>query len=92
MPWSEDSKGTFRSSSQAATCNGGGFTLSFLMLKSSKKAVITNSYSIWFDSTWNRAQVYRFSSRYYIQSTTDRFNIVKKFFLFAHNPNKNYTS
>ena len=40
---------------------------------SSREAVNTNFYSLWFDSTGNRTRVYRFSSRRSIHSTTDRF-------------------
>ena len=39
---------------------------------SSREAVNTNFYSLWFDSTGNRTRVYRFSSRRSIHSTTDR--------------------
>ena len=35
------------------------------------EAVNTNFYSLWFDPTGNRTQVYRFSSRRSIYSTTD---------------------
>ena len=40
---------------------------------SSREAVNTNFYSLWFDSTGNRTRVYRFSSRRSIHSTTDRY-------------------
>ena len=40
---------------------------------SSRKAVNTNFYSLWFDPTWNRTLVYRFSCKPSIHSTTDRF-------------------
>ena len=43
---------------------------------SSREAVNTNFYSLWFDPTGNRTRVYRFSSRRSIHSTTDRFNMV----------------
>ena len=48
---------------------------------SSREAVNTNFYSLWFDSTGNRTRVYRFSSRRSIHSTTDRF-IFFVFYLF----------
>ena len=40
---------------------------------SSREAVNTNFYSLWYDPTENRTRVYRFSSRRSIHSTTDRF-------------------
>ena len=47
-----------------STTYGGGFTLSFYnYLTSSREAVNTNFYSVWFDPTGNRTQVYRFRSR-----------------------------
>ena len=39
---------------------------------SSRKAVNTKFYCLWFDPPWNRTRVYRFSSRRPIHSTTDR--------------------
>ena len=42
---------------------------------SSRKAVNTNFYSLWFDPTRNRTRVYRFSSRRSIHSTTDRLKL-----------------
>ena len=39
---------------------------------SSREAVNTNFYSLWFDPTGNRTRVCRFSSRRSIHSTTDR--------------------
>ena len=41
---------------------------------SSREAVNTNFYSIWFDPTGNRTRVYRFSSRPSIHLTTNRFS------------------
>ena len=38
---------------------------------SSREAVNTNFYGLWFDSTGNRTRVYRFSSRRSIHSTTE---------------------
>ena len=38
----------------------------------------TNFYSLWFDPTGNRTQVYRFSSRRSIHSTTDLRKIFRK--------------
>ena len=43
---------------------------------SSRKAVNTNFYSLWFDPTGNRIRVYRFSSRRSIHSTTDRLKLI----------------
>ena len=47
-------------------------TVLFFTPKSSKEAVNTNSYSFCFASTGNRTRVYRFSSRRFIHSNTDR--------------------
>ena len=44
----------------------------FTCWTSSRKAVNTNFYSLWFDPTGNRTRVYRISSRRSIHSTTDR--------------------
>ena len=41
---------------------------------SSREAVNTNFYNLWFDLTGNRALVYRFSRRRSVHSTTDRLN------------------
>ena len=49
---------------------------SFQCLTSSKEAVNTNFYSLWFDPTGNRIRIYRFSSRRSIHSKTDRLNDV----------------
>ena len=78
LPWPGDSEMTFRSSSQAATYPSVYHTrwrLHAVPLNcwtSSREAVNTNFYSLWFDSTGNRTRVYRFSSRRSIHSTTDR--------------------
>ena len=44
----------------------------FYCWTSSKEAVNTNFYSLWFDPTAKRTRVYRFSSRRFFHSTTDR--------------------
>ena len=83
MPWLGDSEGSFRSSSQAATCPHvyhtwwDLHTVPFNCWTSSREAVNSNFYSLWFDPTGNRTKVYRFSSRLSIHSTTDRFKVWK---------------
>ena len=80
LPWSGDSEGTFRSASQAATCMPHMAEAShcpFNCCTSSREAVNTNFYSVWFDPTGNRTRVYRFSSKRSIHSTTDRFTKTK---------------
>ena len=81
MPWPGYSKGTLRSSSQAATCPAHLSTThreaSLCALQcwtSSRKAVNTDFCSLWYDPTRNRTRVYRSSSRSSIQhSATVRF-------------------
>ena len=79
LPWPGDSEGTFRSSSQAATCppvyhtRRRLHTVPLIAESQARKAVNTNFYCLWFDPTGNRTRVYRFSSRRSIHSTTDRF-------------------
>ena len=71
LPWPGDSEGTFRSSSQAATCPPVYLTrwrlhtvpLIAYCSTSSKEAANTNFYGPWLDQTRNRTLVYRFSSR-----------------------------
>ena len=70
---------TFRSSSQLSchlpTClphTAEASHCSFNCWTSSREAVKTNLYCLWFDPTGNRTRVYRFSSRRSIHSTTDR--------------------
>ena len=72
-------KGPFRSSSQAATClphTAKSSYCPFNCWTSSREAVNTNFYSLWYDPTGNRTQVYRFSSRRSTHSTTDRLNLI----------------
>ena len=78
---------TFSLSSQATAVyhTQGCFTLLFLMLNVRRKAVITNFYSLWFNSTGNRCQMYRFISRRYIHSTTNRFYGIKQFIAWKWN-------
>ena len=45
---------------------------------SSREAMNTNIYSLWFDPTGNRTRVYRFSSTRSIHSTTDRLPMATK--------------
>ena len=80
LPWPGDNEGTFRSSSQAATCPPVYHTRRRLRTVPSiveHQAVNTDVYSPWFDPTGNRTRVYRFSSRRSIHSTTDRFGRAK---------------
>ena len=78
LPWPGDSEGTFRSSSQAATCppvyhtRRRLHTVPLIAERQAGKLVNTNFYSLWFDPTENRTRVYRFSSRRSIHSTTNR--------------------
>ena len=75
LPWPGDSEGTFWSSSQAATClphTAEASHCPFICWTSSREAVNTNFYDLLFDPTVNRTRVYRFSSRRFIHSTTDR--------------------
>ena len=65
----------FESSCHLPTClphTMGASHCLFNCWTSSREAVNTNFYSLWFDSTGNRTRVYRFSSRRSIHSTTDR--------------------
>ena len=62
-------------SSQAATClphTAEASPCTFNCWTSSKEAVITNFYSVWFDPTGTGTRVYRFSSRCSIYSNIDR--------------------
>ena len=78
LPWPGDSKETFlvfQSSCHLPTCLPHTVEASqcpFNCWMSSRKAVNTNFYNFWFDQTGNRTRVYRFSSRRFIHSTTDR--------------------
>ena len=77
LPWPGDSEGTFRSSSQAATCPPVYHTRRRLYTvhfnaECQENFVNTNFYNLWFDPTRNRTRAYRFSSRRSIHSTTDR--------------------
>ena len=78
LPWLGDSEGTFRSSSQAATClpHDGGFTLSFLYLNVKQGSCEYQFYSLLSDPTRKRTQVYRFSCRRSIHSTPDRLKCI----------------
>ena len=79
LPWSGDSEGTFRSSSQAATFPPVYHTrrrLHTVSLIAERQAVNTNFCSLWFDPTGKRTQVYNFSSRCAIHSTTDRLTVM----------------
>ena len=82
LPWPGDSEGTFRSSSQAATCppvyhtRRRLHTVPLIAERQAWKAVNTNFYSLRFDPTGNRTRVYRFSSRRSIHSTTDRLDFL----------------
>ena len=75
------SEGTFRSSSQAATCppvyhtRRRLHTVPLIAERQAGKLVNTKFYSLWFDPTENRTRVYRFSSRRSIHSTTDRLTV-----------------
>ena len=74
LPWPGDSKRTFRSPSQAATCLLHAMEASrSYCWTSSRKAVNSNFYGLWFDSTGNRTQVYRFSSRRSIHATSGQY-------------------
>ena len=73
LPWPGDSEGTFRSSSQAATCPSVYHTrwrLHTVPLIAERQAGSCEYqfFSLWFDSTGNRTRVYRFSSRRSIHS------------------------
>ena len=80
LPWPGDSEGTFRSSSQAATCPSVYHTrwrlhtVPFNAERQAGEAVNTNFCSLWFDPTESRTQVLRLSSKRSIHSTTDRLN------------------
>ena len=80
LPWPGDSEGTFRSSSQTATCPPGHHTrrrlhtLSFYCWTSSRENVNIKFYSFWFHPIGNRTPVNHFSSRRSMHSTTARLN------------------
>ena len=57
------------------TTHSGVFTLSVTMLNVIRKAADYDFCSLWFDQTGNRIRLYRFSSRRFIHSATDRFDI-----------------
>ena len=84
LPWPEDSEGTSRSSSQAATCPPVYHTrrrlhnVPLIAEGQAGKLVNTNFYCLWFDPTGNRTRVYRFSSRRSIHSTSDRFTELRR--------------
>ena len=75
LPWPWDSEGAFRSPRQAATGPPVYHTrrrfhfCPFYCWTSSREAVNTNFYSLWFDSAGNRTWVYHISSRRSIHST-----------------------
>ena len=79
--WPEDSEGTFRSSSQAATCppvyhtRWRFHTVPLQCWTSSREAMNTNFSSLRFDPTGNRTRNYDFRSRRSIYSTTDCFRL-----------------
>ena len=76
----ETAKGPFSLPSQAVTClphTAEASHCPFNCWTSSKEAVNTNFYSLWFDPAGNRTRVYRFSSKRSIHSTTDRFTKTK---------------
>ena len=75
LPWPGDCEGSFRSSSQAATCPS-VYTrwrhhTVLLLLNVKLEAVNTNFYSLWFYPTGIRTRVYRFSSRRFMHSSTN---------------------
>ena len=51
-----------------------GLNWQFLLQRSSRDAVNTNFFILWFDLIGNRTRVYHFSSKRFIHSTTDRSN------------------
>ena len=93
LPWPGENEGASRFLSQAATCPSVYHkqwrlhTVPFYCWTSRRKAVNTNFYSLWFDATGNRAQVYLFCSRPSIHSTTDWF---KSFVRYQHSNFKFY--
>ena len=65
LPWPDDNKETFRSSSQTAyMCStlGGGFTLNLFIERQARK-LNNNFYSVRFDPAWYGTRIYRFNSR-----------------------------
>ena len=83
LPWPGDSKGTVRSSSQAAACPPVYHTwwrfhfVPLITERQASEAVNTIFYSLSFDPTGKQSRVYRFNSKRSIHLTTDRF---EKFF------------
>ena len=59
---------------------------------SSREAVNTNFYSLWFDPTGNRTRVYRFSSRRSIHSTTDRLITITKYLIILVQPHHDHVA
>ena len=55
-----------------STIDGGGFTLSLLLLNVKQGSCDYQFYCPSFDRIWNRTRVYRFSCRRSIHSTTER--------------------
>ena len=80
----KDSEGTFRSSSQVATCLPHTAEVHTVPLIVERQAginfyfyillfiVLINFYSLWFNPTGNRAQINRFRSRRSIHLATER--------------------
>ena len=75
LPWSGDSEGifsVFESSCLMLAClphTLDALHSPFNCRTSIREGVNTNFYSLWFDPTWNRTEVYRFNSRRFIHST-----------------------